>query len=480
MRYQSPATSAPDIETLANYLYSIEGVNGPYIYRGQVKEWSGPLIPSLYRHSISRNRIFTPKDTEYKYCLRHCGQRFIEMKPDSYIEGLVLEMLNVTPEEYLHMIESGSRVIHRAASKGPWITPEEYQAIWSLSSNPKFASLVAASGYEAALSKWVKAEYKSYVLERLQIWRRVLDELHRGWIRQLGFIQPFGFMLGLTLAQQYGFSSELLDFTSDIRIAAFFSTHDGPDYRFKGLDLASCIGSDIGVIYRLPSNVGAIKYKRIDCFDYYESPPQLHLGDLCMRFEDKSSPEMIEQMFNRSTVEEIRAGLNFSVPLRFLNAMEVEDELKRDHLPLIDAVDRYLNLYYQFGTGNLRYYRLLNLQPGAFARSRLGRQSAVMIAPDELRITKHYEPWEDEFDCAIFQAVEDIKQREGFECFYFHHSKRFPYLGEIDREYLWPSERDDFRLIISRILDPSTPQYWFGKKPVPKRIDLVSSGFTYE
>ncbi len=304
--------------------------------------------------------------------------------------------------------------------------------------------------------------------------------MHRAMIHQFGFMQPFGFMLGLTLAQQYGFSSELLDFTSAIMVAAFFSTHDGPYYKFEGASLPIRIGSDIGVIYRLPSNIGRRKYERIDCFNYYESPPQLHLRDLCMRFENKSSPEMLQQMFERSTLDEKKEGLNFSVPLRFLKAMNVAHESKTGHMSLIDAVDKYLDLYYQYGTGNIRYYRLLGLQPGAFANSRLGRQSAVMIVSDELRTTKHFEPWEEKFDYATFQAVEDIKYRAGLECFYFHHSERIPDLKGINREYLWSSEKDDFRFIISRVLDPSTPQYWFGKNPVPKRIDLVSSGYVYE
>jgi len=372
------------------------------------------------------------------------------MKPDSYIEWLVRDM-------------NDGR-----------LTQHDYQSLVKLSSNADFAALAANSGFDTALSKYVRAEHWSYVSERRHIWKTILDAQHCAMIRQLAFIQPFGYVLGMTLAQQYGFASELLDFTADIKVAAFFATHDAPNYKFEGCALSRRAGSDVGVVYRLPSAAGAIRHDRVDSYNYHTCPPQLHLKDVCIRFEDDSSPEMREQWVPRLFHEEAIGLVNAAIPLRFMNAMQTEDETTHRPLPQTEGIDRYLALYYQDGTGNVRYYRLLNQAPGSFSRSRLGRQSAVMIVPDELRIAEK-EPGQ--FESAVFQAVEDVSQREGFERFYFRHSERAPALANVDREWLWPHEEDCFKLMISRVLDPSSQQYWFGDDPIPKRLDLVSPGY---
>ena len=322
------------------------------------------------------------------------------------------------------------------------------------------------------MKKWVQREHQSHVLARLDIWATLLDDIHRARIRQLGFLQPYGYMLGMTLAQQYGFSSELLDFTSNIQVAAFFATHDGPHYLFQGIPKE--LGSNVGVIYRLPSTEGTVSHERIDSHNYYTCPPQLHMAELCMRFEDKSSPEMSDQWVSELSHEEAAGLLSAAIPLRFLSAMETESDIKRRKLSIEESIDKYLDLYYNPIAGNIRYYRLIDLESGTFARSRLGRQSAVAIIPDELRITASEEG---EFDYATFQAIEDVSQRDGFTRFYFRHSNRPPSLDGMSREQLWPSEDDCFKTMISRILDPSTSQYWYSDIPVPKRIDLVSSGF---
>jgi hypothetical protein len=421
-----------------------------FVYRGQVKEWSDPLIPSLFRRSVQLKRIFSPADPEYEYALRRCGRQFIEMKPDSYVEWILLTM------------------------KDQRITSQEYQSLMALAANPEFASLIAGAGLDAALERWVRPEHRQYAMARRHLWKTILDATHRAMIRQLGFIQPFGYVLGMTLAQQYGFASELLDFTSDVDVAAFFATHDGPQYLFEGPSLSRMTHSDIGVIYRLPSTARTMRHERIDSHDYYSCPPQVHLSDVCTRFEDMSSPELSEQWTGRLEPEEMVGLVNAAIPLRFLSAMVTEDELTRAGLSPTGGIDRYLTLYYEHGTGNVRYYRLLNQPPGSFAQSRLGRQSAVGIVPDELRVATK-EPGQ--FEYATFQAIEDVSQREGFERFYFRHTARPPGAGALIREWLWPRDGDCFRIMISRVLEPSTEQYWFGDHPVPKRLDLVSAGY---
>jgi hypothetical protein len=365
------------------------------------------------------------------------------MKPDSWAEQVILDKQ---------------------------ITRDEFKSIDRLADDPDFAMFIATSGFDAALMKWIRSEYRAEVLTRCEAWKALLDIFHRATIRKRGFLQPFGYMLGMTLAQQYGFSSELLDFTSDVRVAAFFATHDGPHYQFEGLNLVERVGTDIGVIYRLPSTAGETRYDRIDSRNYYTSPGQIHLADLCMRFEDKSSPEMSEQWVPEQDSNEMASGLNLALPVRFVSAMLTEMDLQDGPLPLETLVDRYLALYYQ---NNIRFYRLLDLEAGSFARSRLGRQHAVVIIPDELR----REESDQHGSYATFQAIEDVSQRSGFECVYFRHSEQPSDLDGINREYLWPSDGDIFRSIISRVLAPSTEQYWFDGLPIPKRLDLVSPGY---
>jgi hypothetical protein len=191
-----------------------------------------------------------------------------------------------------------------------------------------------------------------------------------------------------------------------------------------------------------------------------------------MRFEDKSSPEMTGQWIDRLSPEGRAAVLNATPVLPYFEATLVEMEMRERQLSLLESIDKYLHLYYTGGT--IRYYRLLDLPPGAFTQSRLGRQSAVLVVPDELRET--VKP-EDEQHYAIFQAVEDVSKRDGFERFYFRQTNTRPEIGEIDREYLWPLENDIFRIMISRVLDPSTDVYNFFGRAVPKRLSLISAGF---
>lgn len=294
-------------------------------------------------------------------------------------------------------------------------------------------------------------------------------------IRQIGFNQPFGYVLGQTLAQQYGFSSELLDFTSDIWVAAFFATHDGPRYLFEGDELIKRLGTDIGVIYRLPSTEGTLLHERIDKYNFYTCPPQVHMSEVCMRFEDKSSPEMKEQYSKlKLRDEELAFMTKGTITSRLFSPMKAEQEIAGRELSLKEGVDRYLALYFDAFGSRMRFYRLIDMKPGSFSCSRLGRQSAVVVIPDELRKTEHRSG---QYDYASFEAVEDVSQRDGFERFYFHHSDKAPDLGEINREYLWPPKDDKFKFMISRAIDPSTPQIYYIDTYLPKRIDMVSAGY---
>ncbi len=451
MDYQSPAKAAPNIQTLLDALSRMERGAKKYIYRGQTKEWPGPLFPSLFRKSIRLRREFTPRDREYKLSLRKCGKHYCEMKPDSFIEKLALDNPSFR------------------------VPKSEYEMMVKLENDPKFSVQIGTEGFETALKSLVQPEFLPQVLKRSSIWKIFVDHYHQAVIRQIGFLQPFGYVLGQTLAQQYGFSSELLDFTSDIQVAAFFATHDSPRYLFEGGALIKRLGTDIGVIYRLPSAEGTLRHERIDKYNFYTCPPQVHMSEVCMRFEDKSSPEMKEQYQKlKLTEEELAFMANGTITSRLLSPMKAEQEIADRELSLEEGVDRYLALYFDEFGSRMRFYRLIDMKPGSFSRSRLGRQSAVVVVPDELRTTEH-QPGQ--YDYASFEAVEDVSQRDGFERFYFRHSDNAPDLGKINREYLWPSKDDKFKFTISRAIDPSTPQVFYIDTYLPKRIDLVSEGY---
>ncbi len=449
MKYQTPDDPAANPNVLLDLLRAQERAESKFVYRGQLREWPGPLIASLYRRSIRRQGVFTDRDPRYQTSsLRKCGRRFIEMAPDSSLAKLITD--------------AGPVAISRA----------EYDGLMRLSFDPDFTQDICKQGHEAALLKRVHPTQHGLAKRHLPLSRQLLDETHRAQIRQLAFLQPFGYMLGMTLAQQYGFSSELLDFTASPDVAFFFATHADPTYVFlPASEVRARVGSEIGVIYRLPSTEGNVRCKRVDAFNYYTCPPQLHLSDLCRRFEDKSSPEMMDQLTERLDPEHMTAMSSGAILVPHFLELSVATGKGAPANPL-ESVDRYLHLYYV--GGGIRYFRLLDVPVGTFERSRLGRQRAVAILPDELR---DEEPGPDGKNAA-FQAVEDVAMRAGCERFYFRHSDRPPDLGPITREYLWPEHGDFFKLMISRVLDPASERYHFNDHWIPKRLDLVSNGFT--
>jgi hypothetical protein len=445
MKYHHPEFPADNINILLDYLATEETPSSRYVYRGQVREWQGPLIPSLYRQSLRGQGTFTSASDEYKHSLRHCGHRFMEVQPGSDIEKLIQDHSNDFP-----------------------LAPKECETVLSLCQNGSFAHLLREHGLKDAVRRVLSSDKVEYVLKRLPFWQLLIDRIHRGLVRQIGFLDPFSYMLGMTLAQQYGFASELLDFTADLRVAAFFATRDSQSFVFEDPEtLSRRIGSDIAVIYRLPSHEGNVRYERLDAYGFYTCPEQLHLKDLCKRFEDRSSPDMIQATVETLDQEDIPAFLAGSM-LPYDYYID-RYWLKEQKMSVEERVDAFLEIYF-FSLG-VRHFALLWMPPGGFAESRLGRQEAVMVVPDELRIEYREE------DDYQLQAIEDLRFRDGFEAFYFRHSRARPDLGPIDRDYLWSKEGDLFRELVLRILDPSAPAYGREHIDLPKRPELVSDGF---
>ena len=205
--------------------------------------------------------------------MRRCGRTFVEMEPDSAMATIVSEAGPVA------------------------INQKTYLGLVNLAREVQFSQEVCQLGHDRAILARLRPDQHESAKARFPIWRRIVDEIHRADIRQWACLQPYGYVLGMTLAEQYGFTSELLDFTSQPAVAIFFATHPNPYYLFTPLaGLVAKTKSDVGVVYRLPSSQGTIVHETIDSFDYYTCPPQVHMGDVCKRFEDESSPEMLAQL----------------------------------------------------------------------------------------------------------------------------------------------------------------------------------------
>src|SRR5580704_4644987 len=191
LRYQRPTDPALSSNILLVFLLSQEKSGCRCVYRAQLREWSGPLLPSLYRRSIRRNRVLTEQDADFhELPLRRCGNAFEEMQPDSAIARIVSE--------------AGSAAINL----------ETYRGLIDLARDMEFSRDVCKLGHDRAFLGRLHPDQHESAKARLPIWRRVVDEIHRADIRQWGCLQAYGYVLGITLAQQYGFTSELLDFTS--------------------------------------------------------------------------------------------------------------------------------------------------------------------------------------------------------------------------------------------------------------------------
>ena len=91
-------------------------------------------------------------------------------------------------------------------------------------SRPEIAKKICELGFRRAIKEVVSPELANRLIktDHIALYKAILDDLCRTSIRQHGFLNPLGYPLGMTLAQQYGFSSEMLDFTADIKVAAFF------------------------------------------------------------------------------------------------------------------------------------------------------------------------------------------------------------------------------------------------------------------
>lgn len=396
--YSSKERAAPSLNSLLDYLSTED--NGNYYYRGQTKHWPGPLFPSGYRNYRRTGNTYSNSSKEYVLALRKIGRHFIGLDPiNSFSDSLYLfypENIAPTEEEKI-LLE--------------WLRTNQY-----------FARSMQL-GEKSFLSVLSEEELRKY-RHNLKYWKQAVDNHHRVTIRDFVFMEPFGYLLGQALSQQYGFSSEMLDITSDIAVAAFFASYESPTYLNKPK-------SGIGVIYRFLRTEGYEGQNNITDYNFYTCPEMLDIQALFSGFIGKEG-----------------------------------DSLKRQEVEnfLVDS----------FKAKTWRRLELLKVSGSILQGTRFSRQSAAFLVPDLLFLeTKTDKKIPNGF--IVFMALEDLSVRDGTDIFYFHHTKDNGTHLNINREYLWPNESDVFIEMLGNALTFNVITE--SGRILPNRIDLLDPGF---
>lgn len=259
------------------------------------------------------------------------------------------------------------------------------------------------------------------------IWMPSINNYDRRMIRMFGFYKPLGYVLGTALAQQYGFSSEGLDATKDIEVACFFATHSSKDYYSRVLE------EGVGVIYRFPYTHA---YAAQDgCFQY--------------QFYSPHSVIDIDNIFCHLACD--TPDINI-----FFNGFKTFYSKK--------MLNRYAD------------YSLIQLPKDSYGNSRIRRQKAVVILPDEIR--------EDDETSGLsiignrlprFQYIEDLSSRDGVDKYYFRHSENNEL--KFNREYFWPREDPVLKLVVWIVSSICQRTFSRDNHLIVNRLDLIDSGY---
>lgn len=303
------------------------------------------------------------------------------------------------------------------------ISPYEVSLLTRLSNDQYLARTLidGPDAFEVMLTDLELAVYRP----RFCYWKQVIDYEHRAHIRDMVFMRPFGYLLGQALAQQYGFGSEMLDVTSDPLVAGFFATHNGPDY-------CAAVREGIGVIYRFARQVPIAPLVDLGAYNFYSCPPLLDFEALLEPF--------------RVTVE--TENLRKNVESFLVTSFREKREWRR--------------------------WEAFRVSPGIVGATRVVRQSAALLVPDEIYVER--ETQDNRFGkIRVKMAVEDCATREGATLFYFRHRGDATACRPITREYLWPNEDDAFFEMIGNLL--LTSVVLDTGQILPSRIDLLDPGY---
>jgi len=210
-------------------------------------------------------------------------------------------------------------------------------------------------------------------------------------------------------------------------VAAFFATHDSQDFYDKTLE------DGVGIIYRFP----------------YQQVYSAHDGGF---------------------------QYDFYSPYSLIDICNIFENLVYDAADVNDFFNAFKALYTQKMMGEGADFGLLKLPKDSYQKTRIFRQKAVIILPDEIR--------EDDESSELsiignklprYQYIEDLSLRDGTEKFYFRHSKNNE--STLKREYLWPREDPLLYLIIWIISAICQRSFSKDKHFIMYRLDLIDAGY---
>jgi len=419
--YSTPETAAPSIREVVKFLR--EQDDGQYLYRGQVRDYPSPLAPSAYRNILASEPIYDPTCPEYQHSLRKIGRRFAGR---NHAQFFAEEVTRAFPPEPL----TGGN--------------EEFELVRRLQNNRFFATSIAERGLERALGSALPPESWHKYSSRLPVWKKQIDSYHRIAIRNDAFLNAFGYVLGSTLAQQYGLSSEALDVTTDLNVAVFYATHAFPTYALASAEIGEAGGSRTGVIYRFPRPEASVTKGALNSYNYYSAPGSIVVEDVLRLFEVP--------------------GCTLSSSLQSFREYH---DLRR-------------------ATGERDLGRL-RLPQGSVANGRVGRQHAAVIIPDELRDEAAPGLLPDKLGfgrlimgegqgAPVLASLEDIRYREGVRAYFFRHAGVSPD-PEFTAQDLWPNSTDALLRIVAHLLTGGFQVCDEEPYVVPARVDLIDPGF---
>ncbi len=197
---------AANIHSVVKYLRDRHAAD-LYLYRGQTREYPGPLLPSLYR-PYSTGLRYQESDLESNHSLRRSGHLFVALDPDKGWFGPAMDKASKIGDERLLM-----------------------DALYTLQVDQN-NDVIVASG---ALRNFLVEHFPDQDARMIDLLTDHLTEVtnshHRRYIRDVVLPGLLGQLLGGIIAQQYGFFSGYIDVTTSLDVVAFFATHSGPEYK---------------------------------------------------------------------------------------------------------------------------------------------------------------------------------------------------------------------------------------------------------
>ena len=348
--FTSTDSPANDIIQLIEHLGT--NLRAEFTYRGQVREWPGPLLPSAFRHYWRTDRVYTCESPEIENSMCQVGQRFVELRRFNGFRDIVLSI----------------------AANREQIDTEEMKLLDFICHNEKIAAMLAEQPFADVMVRGLRADVYQRYKSQLTCWERIVNFVHRSLIRLNGCNQFLGYALGQSVSQQYVESSEYLDVTFSPLVAAFFATHDGPDLSPYPPEFVDNDAHALGIIYRF--DVSQFSGSSSLDYNYYTAPP-------------------------------------------FVDTAKQLKNLERSKPPESEWDPRAFVINY-LATDGGRDFRYLTLPNGTVDNSRIGRQFAGFLVPDELhRETRGPDGHQD----VSFQAIEDLATGVGTTRFYFRHNR---------------------------------------------------------